>query len=349
MAVLVLIMSILLAMTTEMSKLWSTTTGKIEQFRGARDGFETMTRHLSQATLNTYWDYNNEAAPTSYIRQSELRFMVGKTETLAGQPTAPKRWPTYGVFFQAPLGFSEQSSNLGLENLLNTWGYYLEFTDDSAERPAMITTQIAAPRYRYRLMELMEPSESLSLYRYTSGLGLFQSGLSNNSLYLSSSPPSGYTGKEWFTTPLSASLTHVLAENVIALIILPKLSTVEEQSLQTAGTIPSATIGTSLAPQYSYDSTALNSNAALNPKNQLPPEVQITMVAIDEASAIRLAQVNGTTMPDLGQSSLFTTASNMTADLATLQQTLTSQHINFHVFTTSVGIAGAKWSSDEQN
>lgn len=343
-AVLLIIMGILLSVTTQTTKLWRSTTAKMEQFRAARDAFEEITRHLSQATLNTYWDYDNAAAPTRYMRQSELRFISGNMGTLAGTPPSSKQWPTQGMFFQAPLGFSEQTSTLGLENLLNTWGYYIEFGDDSATRPEIITPTTAPLRYRYRLMELMEPSESLTLYKYTSGIGLFQGGKPNNPLYVSwvsstppSAPPAGYTGKEWFTTPLNAGTSHVLADNIIALVILPKLSQADDST------------GTTLAPTYSYDSTATNSNAAINPKNQLPPVVDVAMVAIDESSAIRLAQTHGTTMPDFGQGGLFTDATKMDADLKNLQNTLIAQHVTFHVFTTNVAIKGAKWSRAEQN
>jgi uncharacterized protein (TIGR02599 family) len=336
-AVLLIIMGILLSATTQTSKLWRSTTAKMEQFRAARDAFEEITRHLSQATLNTYWDYDNAAAPTRYVRQSELRFISGNMGTLTTAPPAPKQWPTQGAFFQAPLGFSEQTSTLGLENLLNTWGYYIEFGDDSAQRPAIITPATAPLRNRYRLMEMMEPSESLTLYKYTSGIGFFQSGKPNNPLYVSSAPPSGYTGKEWFTTPLNSGMSHVLAENIIALVILPKLSQAEDST------------GTALAPTYSYDSTATNANATINPKNQLPPVVEVAMVAIDEASAIRLAQVQGTTMPDFGQGGLFANASTMETDLGKLQATLINQHVTFHVFTTNVAIKGAKWSRAETN
>jgi hypothetical protein len=39
----------------------------------------------------------------------------------------------------------------------------------------------------------------------------------------------------------------------------------------------------------------------------------------------------------------------MAADLTTLQNTLSARHVAYHVFTTSVSIAGAKWSRDEKN
>lgn len=331
--VLLMIMAILLSITTQTGNLWRTTTAKMEQFRGARDAFEAMTRRLGQATLNTYWDYDNPTAPTRYVRQSELRFISGNTVALTGAPTAPRQWPTHGVFFQAPLGFSQDSTTYGLENLLNTWGYFIEFGSDAAERPPIVTTQITPLRYRYRLCEFMQPTNALSIYNYTSGL----TGTMSNNLT--------YTGRDWFSIPMNLSDTstapvrpvHVLAENIIALIILPKLSQTEDST------------GTTLAPLYTYDSTTTNSNATLNPKNQLPPILEVTMVAIDEASAIRLAQSQGSTMPDFGLGSLFTDATKMSADLATLQQTLDSKHINYRVFSTNVAIKGAKWSRDETN
>jgi uncharacterized protein (TIGR02599 family) len=352
MVVLLLIMAILLTVTTQAGNLWRTTTAKMEQFRGARDAFEAMTRRLSQATLNTYWDYDNAAAPTKYVRQSELRFISGNTVALAGTPTAPRQWPTHGVFFQAPLGFSQDSTTYGLENLLNTWGYFIEFGSDAAQRPSIVSTTIAPLRYRYRLCELMEPTNSLSIYSHTSGI------------------PS-YNLRDWFSNSMNVSDTsttpvrpvHVLAENIIALIILPKL-TPKDELLKT----PAYTDGSLVqdapgaAENYLYDSTGTGmpatilSDKNLDPKNQLPPLVEVTMVAINEASAIRLAQGQGTTMPTFGLSAavfnnLFTdaTPAQTVADLNTLEGALTSQHITYHVFSTNVAIKGAKWSRDETN
>ena len=55
--IVMLLMLLLLTITDATRKTWVTTTARAEQFRGARAGFESMTRRLSQATLNTYWDY----------------------------------------------------------------------------------------------------------------------------------------------------------------------------------------------------------------------------------------------------------------------------------------------------
>jgi len=132
---------------------------------------------------------------------------------------------------------------------------------------------------------------------------------------------------------------HTLAENIIALVFVPKLSAQEDQS------------ATQLAPELVYDSTTARASAAVNPKNQLPPVVEVTMVAIDENSAGRLAK--GSALPDFGLSGKFVSgpgaAAKVKDDLNNLQQYLTSQRINFRVFTDSVILRTARWSSEQSN
>ena len=334
-AVLLLILAGLAAVVGSTSHAVIYTTGKAQEFRSAREAFEQMTQRLSQATLNTYWDYLNASGvarsasnsgtfvPASYARQSELRFISGPGLV----PSTFTTSVTHATFFQAPGGLVATSSDQDMNNLLNTFGYYVAF--GQATQPPFVTT--ASP-FRYRLMEMIEPADWLSIYNYTSG----------NPTYIA---------QTWFTTPLvnETSYSHVLAENVVALVLLPKLAEEQEQSLELSSLIPSAPIGTSLAPQYTYDSTTTNANAYLDSKNQLPPEVQVTMVAIDEPSAIRLAAQNGSKAPNFGLGSLFQTASKYSSDLAQLEGTLSSAHINYHVFTASVSIRGAQWSTAQTN
>ena len=52
---------LILAVTTnQTSDVWRRSAAKVEQFQASRRGFESMTRRLGQATLNTYWDYEFE-------------------------------------------------------------------------------------------------------------------------------------------------------------------------------------------------------------------------------------------------------------------------------------------------
>lgn len=348
MVVLSLLMVLLVAITDATSKSWSSATAKSEQFREAREAFEAITRRLSQATLNTYWDYsypNNDStkAPTDYVRKSELRFISG-TGTALG--LGNDRY-THGVFFQAPLGYTSSSSGSdykSFRNLLNTWGFFIEYGTDEGMRPAFITEKMLPYRNRFRLMELMEPSDSMTLY---------QEEVKNGGA-------SAYTGKEWYKTPLgSPDNLGVVSENIIALVLLPKLSAAD----QAAGKYQDS----SLAPTYLYDSTGLNMTTTtdpnLNPKNQLPPVVQVTMVAIDENSARRFEP---DTTPDFGLSSLFQSADNYSVDIDQLQANLLQSsysnngatysptvklpgRMGYRIFTTNVNIRAAKWSSSQKN
>ena len=104
MALLTLIALLLTSMTGATASTWRYTAARIEQFRSAETAYESITRRLSQATLNTYWDYDSPTAPTKYLRQSDLRFISGnmtagpkKLLTAAG----PRR-PTHGPCRCAP-------------------------------------------------------------------------------------------------------------------------------------------------------------------------------------------------------------------------------------------------------
>jgi len=349
MAVLALLLVVMASILNQTTTAWRSTRGKIEQFRQARDAFESMSRKISQSTLNTYWDYldagnatrtpanSSTFVPVRYARQSELRFISGPA--LAGTATGSPPRPTHSIFFVAPLGEVGNATYSGLQNLLNTWGYYVEYADDSNLRPPFLENLEPPPKkYRFRLMEVMQPSEDMTLYKYTT--------------VTPNVPDSGstYAGKAWFTDALDPSSAvppsatsppvHVLAENVIALVLLPKLAPQEDST------------GTLLSPSYTYDSTVKRATAAINSKNQLPPVVQITMVAIDETSANRMtAADNADLQTELGKR--FTgsdqSASQYADDLTKLEQYLVDKRINYRIFTTNVSIKGAKWSREQVN
>ena len=357
MAILAMLLLVLASLTNATQRSWTYTSGKIEEFRNAREAFESITRKLGQATLNTYWDYlypNGDASkpPTGYVRQSELRFICGPASGLmpAMQDANGNALSTttHAIFFQAPLGYTTNATYTDLKKLLNTCGYFVEFGSDQPSWPTFLqgkpSPPAPQPRYRFRLMELMEPSEWLTLYNYTSGT--------------SGSIPKNptYTGHEWFTTPLAASPrpARVVAENIVALVLQPKLSAGDIAGLNKNG---GAYSDASLAPNYNYDSTAINSDANINPKNQLPPVVQVTMVALDENSANRMTARGASNLAaKLG--TLFADATKYDADLRrnpasssdqSLEKYLIDNKINYRIFTTSVSLKGAKWSRSQKN
>jgi uncharacterized protein (TIGR02599 family) len=176
-AIIILILATLISMTDQTQRLMRGTSAKVEQFQGARLAFETLTRRISQATLNTYWDYQYETVsqqvggktvqtrvPTRYERGSELRFRCGRMAEL--NPQSKRFQPTHGIFFQTPDGRVEDAERNGaMDHLLNTWGYFVELNSDEDSLPPWLRGQVPA-RDRFRLMEMGESAEKLTLYQF---------------------------------------------------------------------------------------------------------------------------------------------------------------------------------------
>lgn len=336
-AILVVMMSFLLVVADQTARIWSGASAKVEQFREARTGFERVTTRLAQATLNTYWDYDYNTAsppvPVRYARRSELRFIAGSASDLLGASGSATR-VTHAVFFNAPLGVTGSADYSGLANALNTLGYFAEFSDDAGQRPQFINDAGIPVRWRFRLMEFSQPTESFSTYRFTSGTPAAPNRAST------------YAGTDWFRDDVNGTTVpkRVVAENVIAFIVTPRLAKAEELPLQTNAT------HSPLAPDFSYDSTRTHTNPLLNPKNQLPPVVQLTMVAIDDKSAEKL-DLDSTKADvfEIGKSNLFTNTENVAGDLATLEATLAGLRVRHRIFTTNIHIRAAKWSREQIN
>ena len=160
---------------------------------------------------------------------------------------------------------------------------------------------------------------------------------------------------ETATSGTSANTTNrfaygrVMADNIIALVVLPKLSEKDRSNPEEIG---------SLAPEYQYDSwrilqqdagAAGAGNAARD--NKLPPIVQIVMVAIDEASALKLPR---NTVPDwtIRDRQLFTkirVQDDLLKDMAELETRLQKDKISYRVFSTDVVLRSSKWSKDPAN
>ena len=335
--IVVVIMGVLLAMTDQTQRLVKSTSSKIEQFQDARVGFESMTRRLSQATLNAFWDYEvapGGGSPTSYQRSAELRFRSGQMKFLNpdGGPDGNIQ-PGHGVFFQAPNGLVGDQNKLGsLDHLLNTWGYFVEIGSDSASLPPFLAGKVQA-RKRFRLMEFMEPSEQMAVYNFQQA---------------------GNTA--WFAKAIRTSVrpVRVLSENIVAMVVMPRLSLADEEQWKK---LNSGTPFLVNDVNYSYDSSdsgKYKSDPVRNTKNQLPPVVQVVMVAIDETSARQLEDRNGSD-PYLGISyealfnnpTLLQDIGRKPGDLSNFENTLTKNKVSYRTFSTNVTIRGAKWSRSQ--
>lgn len=136
-------------------------------------------------------------------------------------------------------------------------------------------------------------------------------------------------GDQWFADHLNQAAS--VADNIVALIILP----------QDPGSIPA-----DLPGGYSYDSS-LDWDADPQPvaANQLPPVLQITLIAIDETSAARICDKNSP--PQAIEAILegrFTDPEKYQADLKDVTEELSEVNIGYQVFSTSIPLRESKWT-----
>jgi uncharacterized protein (TIGR02599 family) len=126
---------------------------------------------------------------------------------------------------------------------------------------------------------------------------------------------------------------HPLAENIIAFVVR----------------VPSA--GSANATNYGWDSlTPWTGGTQPAQMHQLPPLVNVTMVAVEEGAANRLAGNSASAanaasaLGITNLTSLFANPSSYENDLATLESGLSSKDIPYRVFTTTVPLRGSRWS-----
>lgn len=315
MVILSIIMLAVITVIGESSAIWRRASNKIESFQAARSAFEILTRNLSQATLNTYYDYDNPDSPTRYLRRSELHFVLGQ----AGDGLPGTSGTGQAVFFQAPANVVEEA-NTGtygqMPGLLNSCGYYVEF-DEEQYLPSHVSRP--TPLYRYRLMQLVVPTEQ-------------------NQIYNVSNPAPG--DFSWFS-PFASSDALPIADNVVALILLPKDPVINDDD-PAAGAIPPA--------NFTYNSRlGITDNPQPIFANQLPPIVLVTMIAISEQSANLITE--GSSQPSVITSALagkFTSASSYLSDIEAVQDALNSATppVNYRIFSSAVPLRESKWTKE---
>lgn len=407
-ALIASIMLLLLTTVEQTQRVWTRTTEKATQFQAARAAFESLTRRLSQATLNTYYrahdtDISVSQAKLRFRRQSELQFISGPTARLLEANTSLKgklsqpvnlAYPTHSVFFQAPLGYTEEPESQtfssprfrNLDGMLAGCGYLIEY-GPAPDRPLFIDDIDGFPsRYRFRLTEITVPAERLTVFnRPKDDVGLndprvfdinsnYYVGLvdSQRKSVANWVPPLWMNVQNAFirdeigakTKAYRFRYAHVRAENIIALIVLPKLP--EKDRKGSSGQSDPKVLDQ--APAYEFDSWRVLAgrtevDTSRPPRtldntardNQLPPIVQVTMVAVDEPSMVRLDPTE-TNIPNFQKSEdgkdLFkkvTKEEEYYEDIQGLEELLSNKKINYRIFTTDVVMRASKWSRDPKS
>jgi uncharacterized protein (TIGR02599 family) len=164
---------------------------------------------------------------------------------------------------------------------------------------------VSVPRWRYRLMQGIQPAEQLSVF---------------------TEPDEAW--KDSLCDPAQAAFP--LAENVIAMVVWPRLPLSQDET------------GTGISSDFLYDSRAPTGIQA----GQLPPEIQVTLIVIDEASAARLDR--GSLEPEAIADALqdrFLKVSDFEGDLAAVQSSLNEAGVNYLVLSSPVVLRESKWST----
>jgi uncharacterized protein (TIGR02599 family) len=362
MSLLMVLMMVIFSAISLASNTNKRVSADVVSFFEASTAFANMTRKLSMATLNTYMDYYPDQSgqdpdpPLMYIRKSQLHFVISRvggsgSDALPGGN--PDENPTFGVFFQAPLGYTDPDESgvdySRLNNLLNACGYYIQFGHDQPYLPQEILRLLPNAqdrrRYRYRLMEFLQPSENLMVYATATSI-------------LSPKNPSAFFN--WYKEPIRENndninaddgrVVHPIAENIIALILVPKVASIdaEKNNAQT------------ISANYQYNSREDDGELQGNPpeqpaqQHQLPPLLRVTMVAIDEPSARILQDQHKSSPPPLVSDQLFRTYDSRNerqtyeSDLEQLAESLSEirPKVKFRIFTTDVALRGAKWNTE---
>ena len=314
MTILSLMMLLVSSMLGEIDEGWSQVRSGSVEFRDARNAFETIANRLSQARIDTYWDYEmDQGLPINYRKSSHLHFVAADAEDFV--PTSLVQASGSSVFFEAPFGMSREQDLNGLGSLLNGWGYFAGFGSDTEWQPQFARDRIEE-RFRFRLFEYHLPTERLNLH-------------SEDQL----------TGYQWITDHLQSSNVSVLAENVILFLIHPVETTDPDEAHE-------------LAEDYRFDSRAYDlspsdSNAE-RARHEVPPMVKMTMVAVAEADFARFQETNPNSIPPEFQIETiapFSKSIDFEQDLQALEEHLQENRIDYRVFSTTIGLRNAKWTN----
>lgn len=349
--VTVAVLSIFILLVSQLTdgsfKIWRSTQSQTSIFAAARQAFDVINRRLSQATLNTYLDYYDAGwnrrnpgsmsfQPARYGRASELHFYSGPFSSWSNPIQG------HALFFFAPLGFTNYSPDFAdLPGLLNPVGYLVEWGRDDAYpswRPSFLSSQPV--KYRYRLVELLQPSQEFKGYPA-----------------LSDTNPAN--DQQWILDPAQglrspSTVRSVLAENVLAIYFRPELP--EENARQVFG--PSGKPW-QLTVNYQYDSRSEVARqrppiSSTEPRAlhfaQTPPLMRVIMVAVDERSAARLVGTS-TTPPAAFQipPGLFANPANLEQDIRSVENQLADAGCQYRVFNELVRLRGAQFSTRPEN
>jgi len=367
-AVLVVLLVLSAQIIDRTSRVWTDASSKMEQFREARIGFDALIEHLNKATLAQYYGYTYKTVASTLVqsgtmqvpfyfgRRSELRFICGPG-AMEAQTSTTSPCPTDSVFFTAPLGITSSGSYARLSGLLNLCGYFVQWSNVDPELPSILyghtvngtTLSGSTGNYRFRLMQFVQPAENMTLYSQTAGS------------YVKADPTYAFVNTPaWPLTAMGNSPASVrpVANNVVALLLLPALSTTDTSGSLVAMT---GTYGWTYDSMLNGNKASIEDPTTINPAtssfNRLPPVIRVVLYTIDEISAKKLQ--NSSTVPNIYQyqstqlfqnpTILYPTMSGTivtdVGDLARFESVLVQNKLTFRRFEAAVQLPPQPWSN----
>lgn len=334
-SVLAVMMTIVADMMVRTQDTISRASAHATEFQEARRVLDGIGSALSQSTMDAVWAYRRSAqdasSPSGYERTSDHHFILGPASELltSGAETGQ------AVFFQAPLGQTQDAGRRRLHDLLNCCGFYVQYGSDLPVRPGFLQNgqpvQLNPERWRFRLMQYVQPAEASILYGDKTRFGLNQ--LTSRTQAL-----------RWYQQDLGVN-SRPLADNILALVLAP-------HATQTDGgrttILPD--------PQYRYDSRDFQwhglNGTNKSRRHQLPVMVGITLVAADETSYEALVHKLGEKPAGEAVRAVlagkFTRYAQLKEDIAAVQQGLGALPLHHKVLSSSVTLRGSKWISEDE-
>lgn len=328
MVILAMMMLIITTVISQAQRSWKAASSKVSQFREARLAFDTITRNLRQASIDTHrtflWGtatYSSDplAPPSGSGRYAHLGIKFDTANRLVSGGGGAAELPGHAVIFQAPLGKTAMGEGStvdisGLKNLLCTRGYFVQFGTDASFLPLQLASRLQA-KYRYRLYEYQPNTENNTVYNISSN-------------------------QDWATIDLSDARNTVrpLADNILMLGFAVSFASAATD------TVPRLAGNSETNLEYGFNSYEAPEAAK---KYRLPRYAHVFMIAMDEESAARLAQIHNTSPPDTVRSSgaTFTSPNQLfgqTGDLAKVRAYMDSQRLNYRIFNSAVLIVGSE-------
>jgi uncharacterized protein (TIGR02599 family) len=312
--ILVFLLLLIVSVTQTILHTWKSTANQGQSFVAAQAALEVIKRQVAQATLNTYWTFLDAKGdpPAENVDFSPQRYgRASELFFLAGEARdllGPDFGPGSALFFQVPGGYAEDAASSGLANSLNVTGFFLKFGSDEAEMPNFVS---ALPerrlRWRFRLYEIREPTENFMTF----------ADLVSDSFLLWASHPANSTAH-----------ARPLADNVILFLARCIFTDAAGQTVHS----------------YAYNSRTGGVPQPVT-QHQLPPRIELTLVVLDESSALRIAAESGSTKPNLVAEDLFADPSRYESDITALSDSLSDKKLSFRIFRDEITILAAHWDS----